>query len=249
MTREDAVQAEQSNGILVLTVSRPQALNALNRRILAELRSRLLQAERDDAVRVTVITGEGGKAFAAGADIGEFMDLADEQAGREYARHGQEIFAMIASLTKPVIAAINGYALGGGLELALACDIRCASERATFGFPEATLGILPGFGGIERAARLIGRSASLQLMLTGMPIDAAEALRLGLVDRVVAHDGLMREVLALAARMAEQPPAALAAIKECLGRGMEAEAALFGRLVVSDEARSRCRAFLEKRRR
>src|ERR1700759_1527402 len=171
--------------IAVVTVDRPKVLNALNRQSLAELEQVFLDLRQNEAVRVILLTGAGEKAFVAGADIRELSGLSAQQ-GEQTALRGQRVFSLIETCGKPVIACINGFALGGGCELALACTFRIASERAKLGLPELKLGLIPGYGGTQRLPRLIGRSAALRLMLTGAAVDATEALRLGLVDEVVA---------------------------------------------------------------
>jgi enoyl-CoA hydratase len=212
------------------------------------------QLQQDEAVRAVIITGAGEKSFVAGADINELAALTPT-AGREHARAGQAVFDMIEQLGKPVIAAINGYALGGGCELAMACTVRIAADTARLGQPEINLGIIPGYGGTQRLARLIGTGRALELLLTGEPIGAAEALRLGLVNRVVPAADLMAEAQKLAATIATKAPIAVRYILESvrcgiqlpLGDAQAFEATLFGLVASTDDMREGTRAFLEKR--
>jgi enoyl-CoA hydratase len=202
--------------LAIITMSRPDALNALNGKVMHELKEALGAVGKNRDVRAVIITGEGS-AFVAGADIKEMQALAEKPAAiRAFIHSGQGVLKDIEALPQPVIAAINGFALGGGLELALACDIRLASSDARFGFPEVGLGIFPGFGGTQRAARLIGRGAASELVLTGDPISADEAARLGLVNRVVPPAQLMAEARKLAGRMASRAPVAIAKAKAAL---------------------------------
>jgi enoyl-CoA hydratase len=241
--------------VRTITVNRPDKLNALNRETLTELKVAFAAARDDDAVRVVVLTGAGPKAFVAGADITEFAEASPTQA-LAFSRHGQELMSAIERLGKPSIARINGFALGGGLELALACSLRVASESAKLGLPEVTLGILPGFGGTQRALRLAGRAATLELALTGATVDAARARELGLVNRVVPADALDAEVGSLAARLAASAPHALRGILdavvvggECgLDAGLEFESRAFAVCASTDDMREGARAFLEKRK-
>ena len=242
------------DAIREITINRPEKLNALDRATIAELDRAFAEAGADPAVRVAVLAGAGGKAFVAGADISELAD-ADPLAARAMSRAGQALMRRIEGLGKPVIARIEGYALGGGLELAMACHLRLASEKARLGLPEITLGLLPGFGGTQRLLRLAGRSAALELCLTGTPVDAARAYALGLVNRVVAADQLAGEVLALARKLADSAPIALAAILdavliggECgIEAGLDYETQQFAVCSASEDMREGTRAFLEKR--
>ena len=183
---------QREGAVAVVTVNRPKVLNALNVATLDELAATMRQLQRDDTVRCVIVTGAGEKSFIAGADIHELSALTPA-AGREHARAGQAVFDLVEQLGKPVIAAINGYALGGGCELAMACTLRLAADTARLGQPEINLGLIPGFGGTQRLARLIGAGRALELLLTGEPIGAAEAYRLGLVNRVVPAADLMVE--------------------------------------------------------
>jgi enoyl-CoA hydratase len=242
--------------IATLTINRPAVLNALNHATIAEIGAALAAAEADGAVRVVVITGAGERAFAAGADINELQAIPSANAGRRFSEQSHRLGFEIAAMSKPVLAAINGFALGGGLELALACDIRLASSTAQVGQPEILLGIIPGWGGTQRLPRLIGPGAARLLCMTGERIGAEEALRLGIVERVFPAESFHDDVLALARTLAERPPLALAAVKQAIGRGMNMgleegcmyEAALFGDLAATEDAKEGTSAFLEKRK-
>ena len=245
----------REGAVAVLTINRPQVLNALNASTLDELRRAVIELTDDDAVRAVIVTGTGEKAFAAGADIKE---LAAQRPIETHAhgRRGQHVFDLIARMGKPVIAAINGFALGGGCELAMACTLRIAADTARLGQPEINLGLMPGFGGTQRLARLVGRGVALDLLLTGRQIAADEALRIGLVGRVVPAADLLREAKALAATLASKPPTAVRSILEAVHSGLDAalaegqvlEAALFGLVASTDDMREGTAAFLEKRK-
>lgn len=204
-----------------ITLNRPEKLNALNRETVDELHAAIAAAGADAAVRVAVVTGAGGKAFVAGADIAEMDALTPIQA-RDFSRHGQALMLRIERLGKPVIAMVNGLALGGGMELALACHLRFASDSATFGQPEVNLGLVPGFGGTQRLLRLAGRGPALELCLLGQPIDASRALALNLVHRVFPADTLERETLAIANHLAKAAPQALRGVLDTILIGSEA---------------------------
>ena len=243
---------EVEEGIALVTLKRPEALNALSQSLLEELAEIPELVQQDPEVRAVIFTGEG-KAFAAGADLKEIAAIKDPFMGREYALFGQRVFAEIAALPVPTIAAINGLALGGGLELALACSIRIAAENAKLGLPEVGLGLIPGFGGTQRLPRLIGRGRALDLIFTGRHVDAEEALMLGLVNRV-AEDAL-EEAKKLAQKILKNAPIALALAKESVVRGegldlaeaLEIEADLFGYAAATEDMKEGVRAFLEKR--
>lgn len=245
---------ETSGRVATVTVNRPQKLNALNAACKAELGALLERLRADPGVGAVVITGAGPKAFMAGTDIGELAGL-DPVSGRGFASGGQALFDAVQHLGKPVIAAVNGYALGGGCELALACHIRLASETAVFGQPEVNLGIIPGYGGTQRLARIVGHGRAAELILTGRQVDAAEALRIGLVNAVLPPGDLLERARemggaiagkgALAARMALK---ALNAVFELpLSEGLRVEAGLFGELCGTADFREGTSAFLEKR--
>lgn len=245
---------EEREKIAWLTINRPAARNALNRETLGELQAAIARIGSSPAVRVAILTGAGDKAFVAGADIGELSGLS-EASGREYALAGQAVFDAIESSDKPVIAAVNGFALGGGCELAMACAWRIASERAVFGQPEVKLGLIPGFGGTQRLARLVGKGRALEMMLTGEPISAEEAFRIGLANRVVPAAELMSTAEGVARKIIQNAPLAIKAALAATHRGtvagvkegMELEAQLFGACCGSSDMREGTRAFLEKR--
>jgi enoyl-CoA hydratase len=239
--------------IATVTLNRPKVLNALNAQMLVELDEEFAGLALDDAVRVVLLTGAGEKAFAAGADISELAQ-ADQKTGEGLARRGQGIFGRIERLGKPVIACINGFALGGGCELAIACTLRLASETAKLGQPELNLGILPCYGGTQRLPRLVGQGAALKMILTGAMVTTAEALRIGLVDEVVAPAQLMARGRELAMQIAVMPPLAVRASIDAVldgadrtfAEGLKIEAAEFGRLCATEDKREGTSAFLEK---
>ena len=251
----ETITIEQDGPLATVTLNRPNVLNALNLRMLDELGAAFRQFDGDESVRAVIITGAGSKAFAAGADISELNALPSARAGEAQSRKGQALTRAIERLRAPVIAAVNGFALGGGCELAMACDIRVASENARFGQPEVNLGILPGYGGTQRAPRLVGEGMAMYLCLTGEMIDAAEALRCGLVQKVTPPDGLMAEARRIAGLIAAKAPLAIAAAKRAivdgarltLDDGLALEALLFGQAVTSDDFQEGSRAFLDKR--
>lgn len=246
---------ERDNGVLVVTINRPEKLNALNAKTINELGQVMQEARTEAAVRVVIITGAGEKSFVAGADISE-LAVQTPVSGREHARLGQTVFDRIESLGKPVIAAVNGFALGGGCELAMACTIRLAADTARFGQPEINLGLIPGYAGSQRLPRLVGRGRALELLLTGMQIGADEAHRIGLVNRVVPAAQLMTEARALAETLASKAPVAVRYILDAVAGGLEMsmqdaqvyEATLFGLVFTTDDMREGTRAFLEKRK-
>lgn len=249
------VLMESESGIGILTVARPRQLNALNKKVLQDLSDAIDGASADPEVGVIVITGEGPKAFVAGADIAEMESFSPSQACR-FARFGQGVMAKIEACHKPVIAAVNGYALGGGCELALACDVRIASENARFGQPEVGLGIVPGFGGTQRLVRLVGKATAMELVLTGRVIDAGEALRIGLVNKVVpegesleAAKQLAREMLAKSSYAVRQAKKAiLGSLSLSSEDGFRLEERVFGECFAHPDQREGMRAFLEKRK-
>ncbi|WP_448142374.1 enoyl-CoA hydratase/isomerase family protein [Stenotrophomonas bentonitica] len=237
-----------------ITVNRPDKLNALNRETLEALDSAFLAAGQEESVRVVVLTGAGPKAFVAGADIAEMNGLTPVQ-GRDFSLLGQAVMRRIERLPKPVIARINGFALGGGLELAMACHLRVAADSARVGQPEINLGLIPGFGGSQRLLRLCGRAATLELLLLGAPITAARALQLGIVNEVVAADALDARVNELSTQLARSAPLALRGILdavhvggECtLADGLEYESAQFGLMFATEDMREGTSAFLARR--
>jgi enoyl-CoA hydratase/carnithine racemase len=218
---------ENKDRIAFVTVNRPAVRNALNTATMKELSSAFEQAKNDDDVRVVILTGAGDKAFVAGADINELAMLSPV-GGKEYSLAGQAIFDLIEQFGKPVIAAVNGYALGGGCELAMACTFRIASDNAMFGQPEVKLGIIPGYGGTQRLGRLVGRGYAAQMLVTGEMINAAEALRIGLVNQVVALQDLLPTAEAIAKKVIANAPLAVKFCLDALDRGMEFEATSFG---------------------
>ena len=248
------VLLEKSERIAWVTLNRPDKLNALNNGLLKELDQVVAGLEEDPEVGVIVVTGSGEKAFVAGADISELKDL-DTASARVQALKGQEVFNRIERLPKPVIAAVNGFALGGGCELALSCHIRIASENARFGLPEVSLGIIPGYGGTQRLPRLVGKGVALDMILSGEMTGAAEALRMGLVSRVVPQADLKATAEKLAKTILSRGPlalrSALTAVHEGIempqGKGLEFEASLFGLLAASADMKEGMGAFLEKR--
>jgi len=247
--------ASDRGAVRVLTVNRPDKLNALNAATLDALHEAFRAADADPAVRVVVLTGAGPKAFVAGADIAEMNTLTPAQ-GRDFSLRGQRMMRHVETLSKPVIAMVNGFALGGGLELAMCCHLRVAGDNAKVGQPEVNLGLIPGFGGSQRLLRLAGRAATLELCLTGAPVDAARALQLGIVNRVVPAAELEQQVMALAEQLANAAPLALRGVLDCINYGGECaieeglayEAAQFGLMFSTDDMREGTTAFLERRK-
>ena len=250
----ELVLVETADRVRTLTINRPEKLNALNGEVMASLERALEAARGDESVGVVIITGSGEKAFIAGADIGELSKLSPVD-GREHALRGQAVVAKLETLGKPVIAAINGYALGGGCELALACTIRIASENARFGQPEVKLGILPGYGGSQRLARLVGEGRAMQLCLTAEQIDAQEAWRIGLVNKVVPAGQAVAAAKEMAKAILANGPIACRYVLEAVHRGLEMplaeglvlEATLFGLCAATSDTKEGMTAFLEKR--
>lgn len=236
-----------------ITVNRPDKLNALNATLIGELGEAIDDVQSRDDIAAAILTG-AGRAFVAGADIGELSGISSLE-GRRLARRGQEVFRRFETSRKPTIAAVNGFALGGGCELAMACHVRVASEAAKFGQPEVKLGLIPGYGGTQRLMRLVGRGRALQLLLTGEMIDAQEAFRIGLVNRVVPSDQLLSQATSLVQQMLTNAPLALAACIDVVDRGahipledaLDLEATRFGVLISTSDTAEGTRAFLEKR--
>jgi enoyl-CoA hydratase len=251
----DNLLLDRDGAIVVVTINRPKVLNALNSQTIDELRRAMLECKGDEQVRAIVLTGSGEKAFVAGADINE-LAVQTPTSGREHALAGQHVLDVIENLGKPVIAAINGFALGGGCELAMACTLRLASDSAKLGQPEISLGLIPGYAGTQRLSRLVGKSKAMEMCLTGAPISAEEALRIGLVNRVVPAADLMAEARTLAAHFARSAPIALRYIINAINKGLEMpfgaacqyEATLFGLVASTEDMREGTRAFLEKRK-
>jgi enoyl-CoA hydratase len=245
---------ERGDGYAVVTLNRPKVMNALNRALFAELDDAFVTLAGDSSVRAIILTGAGEKAFAAGADIGELASLSATD-GQQLAQRGQAVFRRIETCGKPVIAAIQGFALGGGCELAMACTIRIASERARLGQPEVKLGLVPGYGGTQRLPRLVGKGAAFKLLLTGDMVGAEEAFRIGLVDEVVPAEALIPRAETLARAIAQQAPLAVAACLRAvdggydlpLDAGLELEASLFGLTCATEDKAEGTQAFLEKR--
>jgi enoyl-CoA hydratase len=246
---------EKKENIGFLTINRPEKLNAISNELISELKELLDEIENDEEMRVLIITGAGDKAFVAGADIKELVDR-DASQGRRVSKERQEIFSRIENLPVPVIAAVNGYALGGGLELALACSIRICSEKAQFGAPEVKLGIIPGDGGTQRLPRLVGLGRAMELILTGDFIDAQEAYRIGLVNKVLPQEELMDKATELATKIASRPPLAVRFAKEAVNRSQEGDAAsgfalesyLHALSCTTEDKKEGVSAFLEKRK-
>jgi len=244
-----------SDGIGTVVINRPKALNALNAATIVELDKVFDDFATNNAVKVIIITGSGEKSFVAGADILEMKDKTAIE-GRQLAQFAQAIFNKIENIAKPVIAAINGYALGGGCELAMACDIRIASEKAKFGQPEVSLGIPPGFGGTQRLARLVGKGRAKELLFTGDMIDAAEAYRIGLANQVVAPAELMDKAKAMAHKIISRAPIAVEVCKSAINKGLDVdlssgiayEAEVFGLCFATEDQKEGMTAFVEKRK-
>jgi enoyl-CoA hydratase/carnithine racemase len=245
---------EKKDGIAYVTFNRPKVLNALNRRTVEELQHAFSDARGDDRVRVLILTGAGEKSFVAGADIGELAQQTPVS-GRETSLFGQGVFHLLETMGKPSICAINGFALGGGCELALACTIRIASKTAKLGQPEVKLGIIPGYGGSQRLARLCGKGVAQELCLTGEMIGAEEALRIGLVNHIYEPAELLPAAEAMAKKIIANAPLAVKYTMEAIERGMEMgqeeglflEATLFGLVCTTEDMREGTKAFLEKR--
>lgn len=254
MPEFETIKIEVAARVAVLTVDRPQALNALNSRVLSELDAGLAGMLADPGVGALVVTGAGPKSFVAGADISEMLDF-DPAAARQFSRAGQRVMSALEQSPKPVIAAVNGFCLGGGCELAMSCHLRVAGRSARLGQPEVKLGLIPGFGGTVRLARLVGRAKALELILTGEMISADEALRIGLVNRVVEDAEVVVAALELAGSILSRSPAAVAAALETVRRGSDLavepalawESTMFGLSFSTRDAREGMAAFLEKR--
>ena len=246
---------EDRGAVRRISINRPEKLNALNRETISELQVAFSQTRHDDAIRAVILAGSGEKAFVAGADISELASVTPMQA-QEFSRQGQQLMTLIERLGKPVIARLQGFALGGGMELAMACHLRIASDKARVGQPEINLGLIPGFGGTQRMLRLAGRAATLELCLTGAPIDAARAFALGLVNRVVAPEQLDTEVDALANQLASSAPRALAGILDAvltggetsIDAGLDYETQAFALCFSTGDMREGTSAFLERRK-
>lgn len=249
------VAVQREDAVATVTIDRPKALNALDVATIGELQAVFADLGSDSAIRACVLCGGGEKAFVAGADIAELVAL-DGPAAEKYASAGHDLMWRLENLGKPVIAALGGFTLGGGLELALACTVRWAADTARLGLPETGLGLIPGFGGTQRLPRLIGRARALEMILSGKPVDAERALAWGLVTRVVPRDELLAEAQGFAAALAERPAIAMRAALKAVNEGasmtpdasVRLEAALFGVTCASTDAREGCQAFLQKRK-
>lgn len=242
------------NGILIITINRPEKLNALNIDTIKEIKNVIQEVYEDENIKGAIVTGAGTKAFVAGADISEIAELSEVNA-RSFAERGQEIFSMIERCTKPVIAAVNGFALGGGCELAMACHIRIASDNAKFGQPEVNLGIIPGYGGTQRLTQLVGKGKAMELMMTGDMVSAEEALGLGLVNHVVPQDELADKCMNVMGKILNKAPLAIGLVIECVNavfnkdeNGYQTEANSFARCCSSEDFVEGTNAFLEKRK-
>ena len=245
---------EIADGIAVVTINRPAALNALNREVLDELAAAFAELKQNSDVACVILTGSGSKAFVAGADIAEMQAL-DAVSAEHFAKLGHALLNTIENFPKPVIAAVNGFALGGGCELAMACDIRIAAENARFGQPEVNLGVIPGFGGTLRLARLVGKGRAKELIFTGDMIDAQEAYRIGLANKVATAEELLAKARKMATKIASKGPVAVRFAKESVDNGLEMdldragrfEAGLFGLCFATTDQKEGMQAFLEKR--
>lgn len=245
---------ERDGAVAVVTINRPKVLNALNSQTIAELSRAMRELQADADVRAVILTGAGEKSFVAGADINELAVLSPAE-GQQHARRGQAVFEAIEKLGKPVIAAVNGFALGGGCELAMACTLRIAADTARFGQPEINLGILPGYAGSQRLPRLVGKGIALEILLSGDMISASRAFEIGLVNRVVPAADLLTEARKMAGNLAAKAPIAVRYILEAVHHGVEMpladaellEASLFGLVASTDDMKEGTKAFLEKR--
>lgn len=253
MSAYQNLKTEAREGIFFITINRPDRLNALNRETVQEIGKAIKEGAANKSVAGIILTGEGPKAFAAGADIKEFMGLTGEQ-GKAMARAGQEVFQSIENCTKPVVAAVNGFALGGGCELAMSCHLRVASENAKFGQPEVNLGLIPGYGGTQRLIRYVGRTKALELMMTADMITAQQALQLGLVNYVVAPDALLSKCVELLNTIKDKSPEAISSVIRAANaydttlKGFEAELDEFGKCFTTEDIKEGISAFIEKRR-
>lgn len=251
----ETITLTKENGIGLLTINRPQNLNALNTQVLLDLQNVVTEIEQDEEIRVVIVTGAGEKAFVAGADIKEMKDK-NALGGRDFSNFGNKAFSMLENLRQPTIAAVNGFALGGGCELALSCDIRLASSNAKFGQPEVGLGIIPGFGGTQRLGRLVGPAKAKELIYTSKIINAEEAKAIGLVNNVTEPEALLEEAKAMAAMIMKQAPLAVEASKKAINRGLEMdlahglamEAEIFGTMFSTEDQKEGMGAFTEKRK-
>ena len=254
LSRLENLTVERDGAVAIVTVNRPKVLNALNSQTIAELNRAMLEVQQDETVRAVVLTGAGEKSFVAGADINELAVLSPAE-GQRHARKGQAVFDLIEHLGKPVVAAINGFALGGGCELAMACTVRVAADSARLGQPEINLGLIPGYAGSQRLPRLVGKGRALEILLSGEMVSAARAHEIGLVNRVVPAGELRAEAKKVAAALAAKAPLAVRYIIDAVNHGCEMpladgqflEASLFGLVASTEDMKEGTRAFLEKR--
>jgi enoyl-CoA hydratase len=254
-TNFETILIEKTDGLAVVQINRPKALNALNQTVIKELYDCMITLNMDQETAVIILTGAGEKAFVAGADISEFPKMGPDEA-RAFALLGQQVFSYIEKMKKPVIAAVNGFALGGGCELAMACDLRVASTKAKFGQPEVSLGITAGFGGTQRLPRLVGAGRAKELLMTGDMINAEEAYRIGLANKVVEPESLLDAAKEIAGKIMKQAPLAVSYSKEAVNQGMNMdldsacakEADVFALCFSSEDQKEGASAFLEKRK-
>lgn len=254
MTEYNTLTLEKAEGIATLTINRPKMLNALSQEVLEEMSVAFDEVEKDGAIRVLIVTGSGTKAFVAGADIKE-MKGKNAVEGTIFSSLGNAVFSKLEQLRQPTIAAVNGFALGGGCELALACDIRIGAENAKFGQPEVGLGIIPGFGGTQRLPRLVGTGKAKELIYTGANVTAAEAYRIGLLNKVVAVEDLLEETKAMAEKIIKNSPLGVEGSKKSINQGMQMsiqqglalESEVFGALFATEDQKEGMTAFVEKR--
>ena len=254
MSAFDNISVEKQAGLAYLTVNRPKALNALNKITLEEIGAALEDIRDDAGISGLIVTGAGGKAFVAGADISEIASISAVEASA-FTRRGQAVFDLLENLGKPSVAAVNGFAFGGGCELAMACTLRIATESARFGQPEVRLGVMPGFGGTQRLPRLVGKGRALQMILTGEPIDAQEAHRIGLVNEIVVTEKLLERAAEILHKIAANAPLAVRFSIEAVNRGLQAgqseglviESALFAVCASSEDKKEGTTAFMSKR--
>lgn len=248
------LQVHVEGSISIITVNRPEKLNALNRQVLEDLNRVIDDVEQNDVIKSVIITGAGSKAFVAGADISEFVGLNAEE-GEKLAKAGQQLFKKIEESNKPIIAAVNGFALGGGCELAMACHFRIASENARFGQPEVNLGLIPGYGGTQRLVQLVGKGRAIELMLTGNIIDAQTALNYGLVNHVIEQSQLLNKAKEILDIINAKAPLAIAGCIQAANSvfdfgkdGFETESRIFGKCFATEDMKEGTQAFLEKRK-
>jgi enoyl-CoA hydratase len=241
-------------GIFIITINRPDKLNALNKKVLDELDNAIQLVYDDENIKAAIITGQGNKAFVAGADISEFVEVSDEQ-GAELAKRGQQIFFKIENCPKPIVAAVNGFALGGGCELAMACHFRLASDNAKFGQPEVNLGLIPGYGGTQRLTMLVGKGKAMELMMSGNIIDAVEAKELGLINHLTSSETLLEKTKEILNVILSKSPIAVSKVITAVNafydydkNGFNEEIKLFGEVFMSDDKKEGTKAFIEKRK-